>query len=151
LLLVLLLVCLGGVLWWIFRGTPDDNATPAASSSSSIAATVAPPVVTTPPAATTPPATATPPATTAPTATPGTGTMITVPDVVGKNADDAEKTLKDAGFTKVTFVAKNGGAVQLLNEWKVDSQTPVGKTSAPADTEIILTVVSNKDVGGGLG
>jgi hypothetical protein len=146
---LLLLLCLGGVLWYIFRGTPDPAAVPAATTSASSGATTAPPVVPTTPAATSAPAT-TPSATTAPgvppTASPtpstgtGTGTIV-VPNVGGKTGKAGRATLEGAGFTNIKIVTKDGSSEALTEEtWIVSVQTPAAGSSVAANTEIILTI-----------
>jgi hypothetical protein len=149
---LLLLLCLGGVLWYIFRGTPDTNPVTANPSASS-GVTTTPPLVTTPPAATsapatTPPATSAPavPPTVAPTPSTGTGTgtgtgTIVVPKVVGKTGKDGRATLEAAGFTNVKVVTKNGSSEALTEAtWIVSAQTPAAGSSVAANTEIILTI-----------
>ena len=150
----MLLLCLGGTAWYIwFRpgstpGAGDATPTPTATSQ------VTTPPATTEPAAPPPTATATATATPAPTETasptetePAT---IDVPNVVGKTGAQADKILRDAGFTKITFVSGDDPSdpVQILGEWKVTEQSPAAGEKVAPDTEIVLTVTK---LGGGLG
>jgi hypothetical protein len=143
LLLLLLLLCLGGLSYYLWgRDTGNGGATP--TSTSSTGGGTAVPPVTTPPV-TTPPATTepSPTATAEPTPTATAPATIAVPDLVGKTAAEAEKILKDAGFTKEpSFVSGDNpdDAVQILGDWVVTAQDPEPGKQVGADTEIILTV-----------
>jgi len=77
------------------------------------------------------------------------GSLIDVPDVIGKTAENADQILGDAGFTKVTFVTEDGEPVEQLDGWTVTEQDPTSGNQAAADAEIILTVTDS--TGPGLG
>ena len=66
------------------------------------------------------------------TQTEDTSNLITVPDVRNKTVTEAEKTLKDAGFTVKTYV--NGDANSLL----VSDQTPKPGASLAKNSIIVL-------------
>jgi hypothetical protein len=121
---------LGGALWYIFKGR--DNVTTTATTPDHLDHDPAAPPPPPPPTSSSPP----PPTSTAPPAP----ALIAVPDVTNKTGDVAETTLKGAGFSKITFVADDGSAVQQLSQWKVTKQTPAAGSSVAATTEIILTV-----------
>jgi hypothetical protein len=159
LLLLLLLLCLGGILYYLFRrddGTPaagaSATAAPGTSQSVTTPATTGAPATTGGPATGVPPVVTTPPGTAGPTVSPGPGAgTIDVPNVVGMKADQAEAAVKAKGFTKVTFRSENNTPVQILADWTVTAQTPKGGDKTGADTEIILTVKSTEEQGGGKG
>jgi hypothetical protein len=132
------------VLWWLFNREEDPNATPIPD----VTTTATTPGQTTTTAGTpTPTGTATPTATPTQTATEGP-TTISVPNVVDKRGNEADQILRDAGFTKVTFVSGDNPneGVQSLGDWKVTAQQPGAGQSVTADTEIVLTVT--KQFGG---
>jgi len=156
LLLLLLLLCLGGVLWWLFKdkdNNPSANGTPTPTSAQTVAPpTTTKPAVTTPPPTT--PAATTPPATTpavtpsATTATPGTGTgQLEIPNVKDMTSSDATKKLQGVGFTKIKVVRADGGPEAMTDDWIVTAQTPSSGSKTAADTEIILTVVQKTGKG----
>jgi beta-lactam-binding protein with PASTA domain len=73
---------------------------------------------------------------------------IKVPTVIGMTADQATKVLKDAGFTNVKVVIKDGGDAQSTDMGKlVVSVNPSEGTAVVGTTQIILTV----EGGGGNG
>jgi beta-lactam-binding protein with PASTA domain len=137
LVVLLLLLCLGGVLYYLFGRDKDKGGTPVATSSPSVTATSpsASPSV-------------------SPSVSPsesGTGTIgNAIPDVVGKSAAEAEEILQSAGFTTVTFTSGDNpdDPVQILSEWTVTNQTPAAGQKVDPKTEIVLTV-TKKDIGKG--
>ncbi len=68
-----------------------------------------------------------------------------MPNVVGQLGSAADKTLRDLGFTNITFIDEDnpGGPVQTLSQWKVTKQSPAAGTEVPADTPIELEVTDN--------
>ena len=63
-------------------------------------------------------------------------TTVAVPDVVGRNADDAKEELEEAGFT-VRSTSVDGG-----NEGEVASTDPAAGTQAPAKSTVTMRVSS---------
>lgn len=63
-----------------------------------------------------------------------------MPNVVGKTSASASGVLKDAGFTNIKIVTKDGGSEAMTDDWTVVAQTPTGGSSAAAGAEIVLTV-----------
>jgi hypothetical protein len=147
------LLCLGGVLYYLFRKGDDTPPTGAAATTTAAPVTTGASATATSGAGTSvttaPPTTALP-ATTPPAVTPGTGTL-EMPNVVGMKGDQAESAIKAKGFTKVTFTSEDNKPVQILGDWIVTAQTPKAGDKAGADTEIILTVKSTDQTGGGKG
>jgi pyruvate/2-oxoglutarate dehydrogenase complex dihydrolipoamide acyltransferase (E2) component len=144
LLLLLLLCCLGGLLYYLF-GYRDgnDTSTPATSTPTVGATTGAAPT-------TGPPATTAAPTSAPPTTAPAEPATIEMPNVVGKRASEADKVLRDLGFTSITFVSEDnpGEPVQLLTDWKVTTQSVPAGTKVAPDTDIELQVTK---LGGGRG
>ena len=66
--------------------------------------------------------------------------MLTVPDVVGMEADDADMTLRDTGFTDVSFVDTDGNPAALLQSWEVSRQSVPPGSKVPASEHVVLTV-----------
>jgi beta-lactam-binding protein with PASTA domain len=66
--------------------------------------------------------------------------MLSMPNVVGKAADDADMTLRAIGFTDVSFVDTAGTPAALLRSWVVARQSVTPGSSVPASEPIVLTV-----------
>jgi hypothetical protein len=71
---------------------------------------------------------------------PSAATMLTVPNVVGMEADAADMKLRDTGFSDVTFVDTAGKPAALLQSWVVSKQSVAAGGSVPATAPIVLTV-----------
>ncbi|BCJ70540.1 hypothetical protein CS0771_00840 [Catellatospora sp. IY07-71] len=151
LLLILLLLLCGGfayMKWWQ-KSEPDPAASPSVAATASAAVPASPSAATDPSAAASPTAAASPSAAASPTAAPSPEpALLTVPNVVGKKAEDAEKILAAAGFTNVRFVGDDGKELTLLVSWKVVKQSVKAGSKVAADTEIVLT---NESVSNGKG
>jgi beta-lactam-binding protein with PASTA domain len=65
---------------------------------------------------------------------------VTMPNVVGKEADDADMTLRAIGFTDVSFVDSAGEPAALLRSWVVTRQSVTSGSTVPASEPIVLTV-----------
>ena len=66
-------------------------------------------------------------------------TTVPVPDVVGKDADDAKDELENAGFTVKTAKAPGG------DEGKVASTNPAGGSQVPPKSTITMNVSNGED------
>ncbi|HVQ90645.1 MAG TPA: PASTA domain-containing protein [Mycobacteriales bacterium] len=75
----------------------------------------------------------------------------TVPAVTGKRLDDAERTLRDAGFSKLKPVDASSADRAVLdpNNWIVKSQTPAAGTRTDRSTAITLKVTKPTDPASG--
>jgi len=65
------------------------------------------------------------------------GLHATVPNVVGLTIDDAEEALTQAGYVVGQVLENASGSAA---EGTVTSQSPVGGTSLPRDSEVDLTI-----------
>jgi PASTA domain len=127
LLLLLLLIC-GLIAFVSCRSTNDEpgstGATPNTSPSHFTSVTF----------------TESPSAEPSPSAPPSMAATLTMPDVVGKEADTADMTLRATGFVDVTFVDTDGQPAALLQSWEVTKQSVPAGTAVPASEPIVLTV-----------
>jgi hypothetical protein len=132
LLLLLLLIC--GLIAFVSCRDTDDvtggqaGATPNTSPSGPVVVTTA-----------TDASPSDPDASSAPPSSPSAATL-TMPNVVGKDADDADMTLRDEGFTDISFVDADGAPAALLESWVVAEQSVRAGTTVPASEPIVLTV-----------
>lgn len=74
-----------------------------------------------------------------PTSSPSEAT-VTMPDVVGLAADDADMSLRGMGFVDITFVDADGHPAALLGSWVVTRQSVKAGVPVPASQPIVLTV-----------
>ena len=70
------------------------------------------------------------------------GDKIPVPDVSGKNEDEAQKALKNAGFNKISSEFEYSDDVE---EGKVIGTTPSAGAEATKETEIVMKVSKGSD------
>jgi len=66
--------------------------------------------------------------------------VITVPSVIGMEADAADMKLRDTGFTDISFVDSAGKPAALLQSWVVSKQSVPAGGAVPATQPIVLTV-----------
>jgi hypothetical protein len=148
-----LIVCLGGITYFLFF-RKDSTPTTTPTTPAAVVTTAPPVIPTTAPPPTTPPPTATPtPTATATATTPPAPATITVPDLSGMTATNAENALKQAGFTKAPTFKSGDPAVQFPgdsdNSFTVTAQNPAAGSQAPADSEIVLTMTQSGNGGKG--
>lgn len=80
--------------------------------------------------------------------TPARRSRLTVPDLVGMNAQDAQDKLDDLGFTRVHAGSDDGSVPLLLSNWMVKSQSvPAGK-KVDAGRSITLTLTRPENTSG---
>jgi beta-lactam-binding protein with PASTA domain len=77
-----------------------------------------------------------------------------MPDLSGKTAQDAEKALQQAGFTKPPTFATATGSAPFPGDtdvsFHVSGQNPAaGTPNVPVDTQIVLTMTNGKGGGNG--
>lgn len=73
---------------------------------------------------------------------------LTVPDLAGMNAQDAQDKLDDLGFTRVHVGSDDGSVPLLLSNWTVKSQSvPAGK-KVDAGRSITLTLTRPENASG---
>ncbi len=133
-MVLLLVICLSGLVLSM-SGTGDVKPTSGTPATSSAA-----PAGPTKPAD--PPKTATAPKTTTAPARPP-GDTVTMPDVVGRNAADAEEQLHKLGLRNLRFASgdKRYLMVLVLRNWTVTKQSVAAGTRVDRMTEIVLTCV----------
>ena len=75
----------------------------------------------------------------APSAAPSSPAQLTMPDVVGQNADVAQDTLRKDGFTNITFGTVDGRRIVVLPQnWTVKTQSAEAGAQLDPDAKIVL-------------